>query len=107
VRKLRQGDEQVATGSPEDSDPTIRSPGPVTHKRPAATKLAESTALSHATPLDPARRAYTINETAWLLSVSRNTIYKLIKNKSLKKIKACRTLITHDSIEELLAGKEK
>ena len=51
------------------------------------------------------RRAYTINETARVLSVSRSTIYKLMKNNSLKTIKLCgRRVVTRDSIEDLLAG---
>ena len=46
-----------------------------------------------------------MNDTAQILSISRSTIYKLIKMNSLKTIKLCgRRLITRASIEDLLAG---
>jgi excisionase family DNA binding protein len=86
------------------------------------TALAESTALSRATisalpetkhslaaaAVSDPRWAYTINETARVLSVSRSTIYKLISRKSLRAIKLLgRTVITRDSIEELLSGNDR
>ena len=54
-----------------------------------------------------ARLAYTINDSARLLSVSRSTIYKLIMLNKLKAIRVCgRRLITRASIEDLLAGNQ-
>ena len=51
------------------------------------------------------RRAFTVNDTARMLSISRSTLYKLIKSHSLTSIKLCgRRLVTRDSIEDLLAG---
>lgn len=49
------------------------------------------------------RRAYKINEVAESLSLSRTTIYKLIKRGDLKRIKlGASTLIAADSIDSLL-----
>jgi len=104
----------------------------VEHSPPnLAAALAEKTALSRATSGDSTphgaagsaapvrslrqstlaldvsdpRRAYTVNDTARILSISRSTIYKLIKLKSLKTIRLCgRRLITRASVEDLLAG---
>jgi hypothetical protein len=51
------------------------------------------------------RLAYTVNDTARLLSISRSSINKLIKLKALKTIKLLgRRLITRAAIEDLLAG---
>jgi hypothetical protein len=51
---------------------------------------------------DP-RRAYTINDTARILSVSRSTINKMIRLKLLKTIHLLgRHLVLRQSIEELL-----
>ena len=133
VRELRQRHKQQAeAGSSHAGELIMRSPAAVERAQPAA--LAGSTALSRATSgnsiadggagfaatirssrpsrlgpdaaavSDP-RRAYTVNDTARLLSISRSTIYKLIKFNSLKSIRLCgRRLVTRASIEDLLAG---
>jgi excisionase family DNA binding protein len=94
-KKLRQSHKQVASG-----------PDVAVAASPATIGSSQEIRLApDAARLSDPRRAYTIKETARILSISRSTIYKLINNKSLKKIKACRPLITRDSIEDLLAGK--
>ena len=81
----------------------------VTERGDKPPRTAPSSHLPRAGP-DPAatpdlRRAYTVNEAARVLGISRSTIYKMIQIKTLKTIKACgRRLVTRDSIEELLAG---
>jgi hypothetical protein len=60
-------------------------------------------ARQDAAALSDPRRAYTINDTARILSVSRSTINKMIKLKLLKTIHLLgRHLILRESIEELL-----
>jgi excisionase family DNA binding protein len=67
----------------------------------------QSTLAPGATAVSDPRRAYTVNETARILSLSRSTIYKLIQLKRLKTLKLCgRRLIIRDSIEDLLASDE-
>jgi excisionase family DNA binding protein len=57
--------------------------------------------------LDP-RLAYTVNDAARLLSISRSTINKLIKLKILKSTKLLgKRLIPRASIEDLLAGNDQ
>lgn len=49
------------------------------------------------------RKAYKVNEVAETLSVGRTTIYKLINNGELQRIKiGATTLITAASVDELL-----
>jgi excisionase family DNA binding protein len=137
VRELRKRHTQSVIGSPRAGEPTMRVPAAADRAQPDLTSaLAGSTALSRATsgnsvadgdagsvtrnqsprqsPLAPGtaafadpRRAYTVNDTARILSVSRSTIYKLIKLHSLKALKLCgRRIVTRESIENLLAGNE-
>ena len=73
-------------------------------------RLSAAVGPAHANPHPPGarsdtvavpdpRRVYTINDTAKLLSVSRNTIYKLVQHKSLTTIKLCgRRLVTRNSV---------
>ena len=121
---FRRHRKQPVQSSSQARELSVRSPAAAAEgTRPdLATAVAESRPLSHATShapgetkpgLDEAvtadpRRAYTINETARILSVSRSTVYKLLKTNSLRAIKLCgRRLITRDSIEELFARKDQ
>jgi excisionase family DNA binding protein len=61
-----------------------------------------------AAPATPdSRRAYSLNEAARVLGVSRSTIYKAIKCGEIRTIRLCgRCLVVRDSLEELLAGNQ-
>ena len=94
-----------------------QSPAAAEHARPDAAAAAShaTTGSSREPSLAPdvaatadLRRAYTMNETRQILPVSRNKIYKLIESKDLTKIKVRgKLLITRNSIEDLLAGKDR
>jgi len=73
------------------------------NQSPRQSRLALNAALG-----PDLRRAYTVNEAARILSLSRSSIYKMLKyTKSLKSLKLCgRRLITRESIEDLLKGAE-
>lgn len=56
---------------------------------------------------DP-KLAYSINETARILSISRSTVYKAVDHELLTKIELLgKPLITRASIDDLLAGKKR
>ena len=127
--------QQAGSGSPPVGELVVKSSAVVLRSQPGlAAALAESTALSRAisgTPVpegdtgsapsnqsprqsrllldaaaasDP-RRVFTVTDTARMLSISRSTVYNLIKSNSLKTIKlGSRRLITRDFIEDLLAA---
>jgi excisionase family DNA binding protein len=131
VREHRQGHNQrTGAGTPRDGEFSRRSTAAAQRIQPdiaavqgnalsrpttghlAADADAEVAAEGHSSRLgldaaaesDP-RRAYTINDSAKILSISRSTVYKLVNLGSLKAIKLCgRTLITRASIDDLLAG---
>jgi excisionase family DNA binding protein len=85
---------RAASDSIADGDAELAAPN---HAPQQSTLALDATADS--------RRAYTINETARILSVSRSTIHKLINNKSLKTIRVCgHPRITRASVEDLLGG---
>jgi excisionase family DNA binding protein len=136
VRERRSYKQQTKTGSSHIDGPIIRSPAAADRAQPdLAAALAEIAAVFRAasdsiaqgdaelaatinssqpsrpglatTPvLDPL--AYTVNDAARLLSISRSTINKLIRLNMLKTIKLLgKRLIPRASIEDLLAGKDK
>ena len=60
------------------------------------------------TPDSDLRLAYTVNDAARLLSISRSTVNKLIKLKLIKTIKLLgKRLIPRAAIEDLLAGNDQ
>ncbi len=88
VRGRRQSGKQVDLGSSENGEPNNRLP-------------------SGADPVSDPRLAYSINETARILSISRATVYKAVDHKLLTKIELFgKRLITRASIDDLLAGKK-
>ena len=69
--------------------------------------LRQSTRGPDAAALPDARRCFTVNDTAQMLSISRSTIYKLIKSNILQTIKVFgRRLVIRDSVEKRLKGDE-
>jgi excisionase family DNA binding protein len=76
-------------------------------KKQARILYAGATFGASLAPVLEPKLAYTVSETVRLLSISRSTFYKLKKSKRLYAIKLFgRRLITHASIEKLLAASD-
>ncbi len=65
--------------------------------------MAAITVLEH--PVE--REAYTVDETAHALNVGRVTVYRLIKEGRLRRVKlGTRTVVPRDAIERILRGED-
>jgi hypothetical protein len=115
MSKLRFTQKQLKSGSSEE--PIKQSPARAEDPRPdvaaaashstTGSSLEPSLAPDVAATADP-KLAYSINETARILSISRGTVYKAVNHQLLTKIELLgKPLITRASIDNLLAGKKR